>query len=91
MRTEEDSYQIVTAPEKFDAVKKALVDRAVDAVKLLDPANERSMPELIRVLKAKHWRVRGEAFEALAKVPTGPLRFPAGTGRKSISAATLSL
>jgi pimeloyl-ACP methyl ester carboxylesterase len=50
------------------------VDRAVDAVALLDPANERSMPELVRVLKARHWRVRGAGMEALAKVPAGPLR-----------------
>ena len=29
MRTEEDSYQIVTAPEKFDAVKKALEAKGI--------------------------------------------------------------
>lgn len=55
-------------------VETADVDRAVGAVQLLDPANERSMPELVRVLKARHWRVRGAGIEALSKVPPGPLR-----------------
>jgi pimeloyl-ACP methyl ester carboxylesterase len=55
-------------------VETSDVDRAVDAVQLLDPANERSMPELVRVLKARLWRVRGAGMEALAKVPAGPLR-----------------
>lgn len=50
------------------------VDRAVAAVGLLDPANPRSLPELLSVLRRAHWRVRGAAIEALAKVPAGPLR-----------------
>ena len=49
-------------------------DRASAAVQLLDPANPRSMPELLRVLRARHWLLRGAAMEALAKVPAGPLR-----------------
>ncbi len=68
-----DPYDKVLA-EFRKKVETTDVDRAVDAVRLLDPANERSMPELIRVLKARHWRVRGEGFESLAKVPPGPLR-----------------
>jgi len=71
--TPADPYDKVIAEFK-KRVESQDVDRAVDAVKLLDPANERSMPELVRVLKARHWRLRGEAFEALAKVPPGPLR-----------------
>ena len=55
-------------------VETSDVDRAVGAVQLLDPSNERSMPELVRVLKARHWRVRGAGMEALAKIPPGPLR-----------------
>lgn len=55
-------------------VETADVDRACAAVQLLDPSNDRSMPELVRVLKARHWRVRGQAMESLSKVPQGPLR-----------------
>jgi len=68
-----DPYDKVLADFR-KKVETADADRAVDAVRLLDPANARSMPELIRVLKARHWRVRGEGFESLAKVPAGPLR-----------------
>jgi pimeloyl-ACP methyl ester carboxylesterase len=68
-----DPYEQVLA-EYRRKVETADVDRAVDAVRLLDPANERSLPELLRVLTARHWRLRGEGFEALAKVPQGPLR-----------------
>jgi pimeloyl-ACP methyl ester carboxylesterase len=68
-----DPYDKVLA-EFRKKVETADPDRAVAAVGLLDPANPRSMPELVRVLRARHWRVRGEGMEALAKVPAGPLR-----------------
>jgi len=55
-------------------LKGATVERAVAAVKLLDPANPRSLPDLIRVLSTGHWFVRGAAIDALATVPAGPLR-----------------
>src|SRR6185503_11052947 len=70
------------APDPYDKIIEEFrkkvettdVDRADAAVQLLDPANPRSLPELIRVLKGRHWRVRGEGIESLAKVPGGPLR-----------------
>ena len=55
-------------------LKGATVERAVAAVKLLDPANPRSLPDLIRILSTGHWFVRGTAIDALATVPAGPLR-----------------
>jgi len=55
-------------------LKGATVERAVAAVKLLDPANPRSLPDLVRVLSTGHWYVRGTAIDALATVPPGPLR-----------------
>ena len=55
-------------------VKGATVERAVAAIQLLDPANPRSLPELVTVLGSGHWYVRGAAIDALATVPPGPLR-----------------
>ncbi len=52
----------------------ATVERAAEAVGLLDPANPRSLPLLVEVLASGHWFVRGTAIEALATVPAGPLR-----------------
>ncbi len=49
-------------------------DAAVAAVKLLDPANPRSMPEFLGILPKFHWRVRGAVIEAMASIPAGPLR-----------------
>jgi pimeloyl-ACP methyl ester carboxylesterase len=49
-------------------------DRGVAAVKLLDPSNPRSLPFLLDLLARAHWRVRGEAIDALAAVEAGPLR-----------------
>jgi pimeloyl-ACP methyl ester carboxylesterase len=69
----DDPYERILADFR-KKVETADVDKAVAAVQLLDPSNERSMPELVRVLKARHWRVRGAGMEALAKVPAGPLR-----------------
>jgi pimeloyl-ACP methyl ester carboxylesterase len=55
-------------------VKKGGVEGAVRALQLLDPANPRSLPELVEILRAGHWFVRGHAIDALAEVPDGPLR-----------------
>ncbi len=52
----------------------ASVEKAAEAVRLLDPANPRSLPELLGVLAKAHWYVRGTAMDALASVPAGPLR-----------------
>jgi pimeloyl-ACP methyl ester carboxylesterase len=69
----EDPYEEILAEFRKKAASPD-VDRAVAGVQLLDPANERSLPELLRVLGAGHWRLRGAAMESLAKVPPGPLR-----------------
>jgi len=55
-------------------MRSANVERAVDALALLDPANPRSLPEIVKLLAAGHWFVRGHAIDALATVPPGPLR-----------------
>ena len=55
-------------------LKRATVERAVTALRLLDPANPRSLPLLVEQLAQGHWFVRGHAIEALAGVPAGPLR-----------------
>lgn len=48
--------------------------RAVEAVKLLDPENPRSMPEYLGILQKYHWRVRGQAMEAMASITGEALR-----------------
>ncbi len=55
-------------------MKGATVERAASAIALLDPANPRSLPELVGVLAKGHWFVRGTAIEAVAAIPDGPLR-----------------
>ncbi len=55
-------------------VRTPNVEKAMAAVRLLDPANPRSLPELMDVLTANHWMVRGRAMEALSEIPAGPLR-----------------
>lgn len=55
-------------------LKTDVVVRAVDAVRLLDPDNPRSMPEYMGILARWHWRVRGAAMEALAAVKAPALR-----------------
>lgn len=69
-------------PDPYDAVlathraklKTDEVTRAVDAVKILDPENPRSMPEYLGILARWHWRVRGTAMEALASIRGDALR-----------------
>lgn len=60
--------------EYRERLRGATVERAAEAVRLLDPANPRSLPELVAILAAGHWFVRGTAIEALATIPAGPLR-----------------
>ncbi len=55
-------------------MRTANVERAVDALQLLDPQNSRSLPEIVKLLATGHWYVRGHAIDALATVPAGPLR-----------------
>lgn len=70
------------AADPYDAVlethraklKTDVVTRAVDAVKVLDPENPRSMPEYLGILQRWHWRVRGAAIEALASIRGDALR-----------------
>jgi pimeloyl-ACP methyl ester carboxylesterase len=55
-------------------LRGATVERAASAIQLLDPANPRSLPELVKILASGHWFVRGTAVDALSTVPAGPLR-----------------
>lgn len=48
--------------------------RAIDAVKLLDATNPRSMAEYVGILSKWHWRVRGAAMESLAACDAAPVR-----------------
>lgn len=69
----DDPYEKVLDAHR-EKLKTDSVVRAVDAVKLLDPENPRSMPEYLGILARWHWRVRGAAIEALASIRADALR-----------------
>lgn len=68
-----DGYDKILASHR-EKLRTDSVLRAIDAVKLLDPENPRSMPEYLGVLARWHWRVRGAAIESLASVKGDALR-----------------
>lgn len=61
--------------ERFhERMKRPGLDDRVEALRLLDPDNSRSLPELLPLLSEHHWFLRGSAAEVLAKVTAEPLR-----------------
>jgi pimeloyl-ACP methyl ester carboxylesterase len=68
-----DPYDRILAQHR-EKLRTNDVLRAIDAVKLLDPENPRSMPEYLGLLAKWHWRVRGAAMESLAQVKSPSLR-----------------
>jgi pimeloyl-ACP methyl ester carboxylesterase len=70
---EEDGYDKVL--RKFERqLEKSDLDRRVEAFRLLDLENPRSLPPLKKVLSRSHWFLRGHGAETIARMTVPALR-----------------
>jgi len=70
----DDPYGRIIEEVRKKLAKTDDPDRAVAALRLLDPQNPLSLPEYLAILARWHWRVRGAAIDALAAVDVPAMR-----------------